>query len=172
MRRVVIVLLVLLPMGTARDAPTCETLLADLEHTAASARSVTRTLTMNAGDRELSRSVVKVVQGEDGLELTTLEQTGQLPPRREGAPGPESSLLGLPPGLACEGHTLTETETGYELNLVVADEESPVDSVVLELRRQGERLVSIGYAAAGSITQLFFTSAISLTMSYGDWVFR
>lgn len=91
----------LLSVGAAQSAPTCETLLADLEQTAASTRSVTRTLTINAGDRELSRSVVKIVQEEGNLEVTTLEQRGQLPPEREGDPGPQSSLLGLPPGLSC-----------------------------------------------------------------------
>ncbi len=146
--------------------------MADLEHTAASTRSVTRTLTMNGGDRELSHSVVKVVQAEGGPQVTTLEQRGQEPPEREGDPGPQSSLLGLPPGLNCEGHTLTETEVGYELSLTVADEDNPVDSVVLELAQRGERLVPLGYTAVGSVTQLFFTSAIRLTMRYRDWVFR
>ena len=146
--------------------------MADLERTAAATQSVTRTLTMRAGERELSHSVVQVVQGENGLEMTTLEQRGQLPPEREGDPEPQRSLLGLPPGLSCDGHTLTGTEGGYELSLTVADEENPVDSVVLELERRGERLVPLGYTAAGSVTQFFFTTALGLSMSYRDWEFK
>lgn len=162
----------LLSLGAAQTAPTCETLLADLENTAASTQSVTRTLTMRAGERELSHSVVRVARGENGLEMTTLEERGQLPPEREGDPGPQRSLLGLPPGLSCNGHTLTGTDGGFELSLTVADEENPIDSVVLELEHRGETLVPLGYAAAGNVTQLFFTAAISLTMSYRDWVFE
>ena len=115
---------------------------------------------------------MQVVRGEGGLKLTTLEQRGRLPPEREGDPGPQSSLLGLPPGLSCDGHTLSKTDGGYELSLTVADEENPVDSVVLELERRGDRLVPLGYAAAGSVTQLFFTTATGLSMSYRDWEFK
>ena len=93
-------------------------------------------------------------------------------PEREGDPGPQRSLLGLPPGLNCDGHTLTETDGGYELSLAVADEGNPVDTVVLELERRGERLVPLGYTAAGSVTQLFFTTALGLSMSYRDWEFK
>ena len=95
----------LLSVGAAQSAPTCETLLADLEHTAAATRSVTRTFTMNAGDRELSHSVVKIVQAEGNLEVTTLEQRGRLPPGQEGEgeqhrhrpPGLDAGVEGLDP---------------------------------------------------------------------------
>ena len=165
-------LLFSLPLGAAQNAPTCETVLAELERTAAATQSVTRTLTIRAGERELSHSVVQVVRGEDGPRMTTLEERGQLPPEREGDPGPQRSLLGLPPGLSGDGHTLSETEGGFELSLTVTDEENPVDSVVLELEQQGDRLVPLGYTAAGSVTQFLFTTAIGLTMSYGDWEFK
>ncbi len=160
----------LLPLGAAQNAPTCKTVMADLERSAAATQSVTRTLTIRAGERELSHSVVQVVQGENGLEVTTLEQRGRLPPERKGDPGPQRSLLGLPPGLSCDGHTLSETEGGYELSLAVTDEANPVDTVVLE--QQGDRLVPLGYTAAGSVTQFLFTTALGLSMSYRDWEFR
>ena len=52
-------LLFSLPLGAAQNAPTCETVLAELENTAAATQSVTRTLTIRAGERELSHSVVQ-----------------------------------------------------------------------------------------------------------------
>ena len=169
-----IVLSALLPVAAAQNAETCETILAALERTAAATASVTRTLSINAGGRELGRTVVRATQDENAIELTTLEQSGRQPPPREGDSGPDSSLLGLLPSPSCEGHALTETDRGYRLSLAVALGESPIDidSVVLDVEQQGGRLVPLGYAAAGSVTQLVFTIPVSLNMSYKNWAFE
>lgn len=58
------------------------------------------------------------------------------------------------------------------LPLAAAQTAPTCDTLLAELERRGGRLVPLGYAAAGSVTQLFFRVAIDLQMRYQDWVFE
>jgi hypothetical protein len=166
----------LLPFASAQ---TCEDILAGVEATSAEAAEVVRTVVMRLGEREVARSTSRVTQGENGLEVTVLEQTGQQPPAgaprlgmgNGGAP-PEETLLGIPGSLSCEGHTLAETEEGYRLVLAETDLETPIESAELTVQRLGERLAPLSYVAQGTARQLIFSSAITMSISYGNWTFE
>lgn len=175
----VILTAALLPLAAAQTpAQTCETLLEGVEATAAAASEVVRTMTMRLGEREVAKSVSRVTQDERGVTVTILEQTGQAPPQgappqgAEGAPDVDSSLLGVPGTLSCEGAELTETPDGYRLVLTEADAETPIESVELTVQRDRERFVPLRYVAQGTVRQFIFSSAIALSVRYDRWRFE
>ncbi len=133
-RFAIIFLVLVLGVGVAQE--TCDSLLQGLRNTLKQTQTLTRKLTMKAGFIEIMSETTLVKKTTKGLEFTILNRTGATPPNGEPVNGPEEQgWLGTIDlnTLSCEDHRLSQDGETYKLELIDNDDESPLQSLKLDI---------------------------------------
>jgi hypothetical protein len=151
----------------AQSPVTCESLLGTITTAFDTATEVKMTTQIMQGSREFAYSKLRLYKDEAGAwQSETLEQRGiQRPADSEGQDdGAEPTF-----DLNCEGHTLTETEQGWQLTLPQQGEDSPVKQWDVSLIRQADTIVPTKVAGTFEARVLFIPFRGSFTTEFYEW---
>jgi hypothetical protein len=153
--------------GLAQDSLSCERLIETITEAFDKATEVKMTTQIMQGSREFAYSKLKLYKDRAGeWQSETLEQRGmQRPEDSEGQEdGAEPTF-----DLNCEGHTLTETDGGWQLTLPQQGEDSPVKQWDVSLVLQGETIVPSKVAGSFEARVLFIPFRGSFTTEFFEW---
>jgi hypothetical protein len=147
---------------------TCERLLETIAGAFDTATEVNMTTHILQGEREFSYSKLRLYKDETGeWQSEELEQRGVRRP--EDSEGTED---GAEPtfDFNCEGHTLTETDKGWDLVIPESRENIPVKQWDVSLIRQASSIVPVKVAGQFEARILFIPFKGSFTTEFSDWV--
>jgi hypothetical protein len=153
--------------GFAQDSVTCERLIDTITLSFDTATEVTMTTQIMQGSREFAYSKLRLYKDEVGeWQSETLEQRGvQRPQDSEGQEdGAEPTF-----DLNCDGHTLLETEQGWDLTLPQQGDDSPVKQWDISLVRQADTIVPSKVAGAFEARVLFIPFKGSFITEFFEW---
>lgn len=155
--------------GLTQTPPiTCERLVETITEAFDKAVQVQMTTQIMQGSREFAYSKLKLSKDRAGeWQSEILEQRGmQRPDDSEGQEdGAEPTF-----DLNCEGHTLTETDGGWQLVLPQQGEDSPVKQWDVSLVLQGETIVPSKVAGSFEARVLFIPFRGSFSTEFAEWL--
>lgn len=158
-----------LPVARAAE-PSCETLVAALPASIASADEVVVAVTLEQGGREVAFERSRITRDAAGsVSTTVLERRGlRRPDGVQGGGGGGTNELTL----SCDDHDLTVTPDG-DVVLVVRDpsREAPVASWSLRFGRFGERWLPVELVAPFEIRLLFVPVRGRFMTTFEAWAF-
>jgi hypothetical protein len=145
---------------------TCERLVETITEAFDKATRVKMTTQIMQGSREFAYSKLKLYKDRAGeWQSETLEQRGMQPPEdSDQEDGAEPTF-----DLNCEGHTLTETDGGWQLTLPQQGEDSPVTQWDVSLVLEGETIVPSKVAGSFEARVLFIPFRGSFTSEFFEW---
>lgn len=147
---------------------TCEGLLETITTAFDTATEVMMTTQIMQGEREFAYSKLRLYKDEAGeWQSEELEQRGVRRP--EDSEGTED---GAEPtfDFNCEGHTLKETERGWDLMIPETREEIPVKQWDVSLVRQEASIVPTKVAGRFEARVLFIPFRGSFITEFSDWI--
>jgi hypothetical protein len=151
----------------AQTPVTCERLIETITTAFDTATEVKMTTQIMQGSREFAYSKLRLYKDKAGeWQSETLEQRGiQRPADSEGREdGAEPSF-----DLNCEGHTLVETDQGWQLTLPQQGEDSPVKQWDVSLIRQADTIVPTKVAGTFEARVLFIPFRGSFITEFAQW---
>jgi hypothetical protein len=159
---------ILLTAFVLAQAETCESLLGSLETTFDKATQVIMTTQIMQGKREFAYSKVRLYKDEAGeWQSEELEQRGMRRPEdsegREDGAEPTFDFI-------CEGHTLTQTESGWDLVLSPDDPESPVKTWYVSFTKHAAEIVPSSVTGNFEARVLFIPFTGSFNTRFSDWI--
>lgn len=146
----------------------CERLLETITGAFDVASEVQMTTQIMQGGREFAYSKLRLYKDEAGeWQSEELEHRGVRRP--EDSEGTED---GAEPtfDFNCEGHTLTETETGWDLVIPETREDVPVKQWDVSLMRHASSIVPSKVAGQFEAKVLFIPFRGSFTTEFSDWI--
>jgi hypothetical protein len=147
---------------------TCEGLLGTITDAFDEATEVQMTTQILQGGREFAYSKLRLYKDEAGeWQSEELEHRGVRRP--EDSEGTED---GAEPtfDFNCEGHTLTETEQGWDLVIPETREDVPVKQWDISLIRQADAIVPSKVAGQFEAKVLFIPFRGSFITEFSDWI--
>jgi hypothetical protein len=153
-------------VGTAQV--TCERLLGTITTAFDTATAVMMTTQIMQGQREFAYSKLRLYKDEAGQwQSEELERRGARRP--EDSEGTED---GAEPSFDfnCEGHTIAETEKGWDLIIPETREDVPVKQWDVSLERKADTIVPTKVAGQFEARVLFIPFTGSFTTEFSDWV--
>jgi hypothetical protein len=147
---------------------TCERLIDTITTAFDTATEVMMTTQIMQGNREFAYSKLRLYKDEVGeWQSEELEHRGvRRPADSEGTEdGAEPTF-----DFNCEGHTLTETEKGWDLVIPETREDVPVKQWDISLIRQASSIVPTKVAGQFEARVLFIPFTGSFTTEFSDWV--
>ncbi len=151
----------------AQGPVTCERLIETITLSFEVATEVQMTTQIMQGSREVAYSKLRLYKDEAGdWQSETLEQRGlQRPEASEGqGDGAQPTF-----DLNCDGHTLVETEKGWDLTLLQQGDDSPVTQWDISLMRQADTIVPAKVAGTFEAKVLFIPFKGSFSTEFADW---
>lgn len=170
MRAPLISLIALATIGSAAAAPTCPLLLASFERSLASASSVTISVTLEQGGREIAFERSRVDRSDDGIRTaTTLERRGLRRPEA-------GQTAGAPPGggalPTCDDHDLTIDEASAVLTLRALDPDSVAPTVTLRFDEAAGTWLPTALEAPFTVRLLFVPVRGRFLTTFEAWSFQ
>jgi hypothetical protein len=147
---------------------TCERLTETITTAFDRATEVVMSTQIMQGEREFAYSKLRLYKDEAGeWQSEELERRGvQRPEDSEGTEdGAEPTF-----DFNCEGHTLTETEQGWDLIIPETREDIPVKQWDVSLVRQADAVVPVKVAGQFEARVLFIPFKGSFTTEFSDWI--
>jgi hypothetical protein len=160
-------LLLVFGSSLAQTSVTCERLLETITTAFDVATEVKMTTQIMQGSREFAYSKLRLYKDEAGeWQSETLEQRGvNRPPDSDGQEDGAQPTFDLD----CEGHTLVETEVGWDLTLPQQGEDSPVKQWDISLIRRADTIVPTRVAGAFEARLLFIPFKGSFMSEFAEW---
>ena len=147
---------------------TCEKLLGTITGAFDVATEVKMTTQIMQGEREFAYSKLRLYKDETGeWQSEELEHRGVRRPQDS-----EGTEDGAQPtfDFNCEGHTITETDVGWDLIIPETREEIPVKQWDVSLVRQASSVVPAKVAGQFEARVLFIPFKGSFTTEFSDWI--
>lgn len=168
MKRVLAILTLYLLGHTSFAQVTCERLLETITGAFDVATEVQMTTQILQGGREFAYSKLRLYKDETGeWQSEELEHRGvRRPDDSEGTEdGAEPTF-----DFNCEGHTMTETDKGWDLVIPETREEIPVKQWDVSLIRQADAIVPSRVAGQFEAKVLFIPFRGSFTTEFSNWI--
>ncbi|MGL4609091.1 MAG: hypothetical protein ACRCYY_05310 [Trueperaceae bacterium] len=147
---------------------TCESLVDTITTAFDTASQVIMKTQILQGEREFAYSKLKLYKDRTGeWQSEVLEERGaQRPEDSEGTEdGAEPTFE-----FNCEGHTLVETENGWDLMILESNEEIPIEQWNVSLLKQNDVIVPSKVTGQFEARVLFIPFRGSFNTEFSDWV--